>query len=156
MHEVAAVGQVPGGDVAAAGMGTFTHADQAVPGAGRGLRAGAACGWTVADLHVQLDRGPGERDVDRGAGGVFVSIGERFLHDAVGGGVDVGRQRARGAGDGQRRVEAGRAGSGQQLFQAFQPRYGAQRLGRIRALAAGIAGVVAQQPDGGTQFVEGP
>ena len=98
----------------------FAHADEAEPGA---RRPGGRC-WCRADagaVVVDLDREGVRRvvQVNRRAGpaGVTADVGERFLHDPVGGLVHFGRQRPLGAGHGHGHREPGRARARHQAVQ---------------------------------------
>lgn len=63
----------------------FAHADQAVT-ASSALESGAAGpGWVIDDLDLYLVTLSGQSDVYGGAGCVFQGVGERFLHQPVGG-----------------------------------------------------------------------
>ena len=91
---------------------------------------GAACRRPRARAALGL---PAHRDVGRRGAGVLERVGERLLHDAVGGEVDAGGQRARLALDVQRDRQAGRRARARRARRARERRLRRRALVAVRA-----------------------
>ena len=140
-----AVARAGGGfDGPADGGGSLAHAGQPVARVrdGRGgLRAAAGVGHLDQQLPVAVGEGHGGGRRP----GVPDGVGQRFLHDAVGGQVDGGGQRDRRAGHGERRVQARLAGARDQRAELRGAR---GRLGRVAVIG------LAEHVEDGAQLLE--
>src|SRR4051794_22857604 len=156
-------------ELAAVEGDSLAHADQAVPA----VRLARCRGAVVADLEPQRLGLVGDGDPGGRGAGVLERVGERFLHDPIGGELDAGRQRLGFAVDdevgwqagapqllGERR-EVGQPGLGCECGRAFwlvlhdadQATHVGQRLvaGLLddeQRLAGAAGGAVEQQPRG--------
>src|SRR5690242_3777990 len=146
-HPEAAVVLRSGLELAAEGGHPLAHADEAETGTRRpgAVPVASASQPGSAAVVVNLD-GESLRSVVQvhrraGLAGVAADVGERFLHDPVGGLVCLGRKRPHRPGHGHRHGEAGRPGA----------RHQAVKL----AEAAAVAVLLAQHAERGAQFPDG-
>ena len=111
----------------------LAHADQAV--AGVAVAARGRAGAVVGDLERDVALAEVDGDVRRGArAGVLADVGQRLLHDAVGGEVDAGRERALPAADLDVDRDVGGAALGHELVQPREARL--RRRGRVLLVGA--------------------